>query len=59
MNNCFSKTIDECFKLLNSSPNGLSNEEAFFRENKFKTERLTKQKTEGFTKNRRVYKKVL
>lgn len=50
MNNCFSKTIDECFKLLNSSPNGLSNEEAFFRENKFKTERLTKQKTEGFTK---------
>lgn len=50
MNNCFTKTIDECFKLLNSSPNGLSNEEAFFRENKFKTERLTRQKNDGIFK---------
>ncbi len=50
MNNCFTKTVDECFKMLNSSPNGLSNEEAFFRESKFKTERLTKQKAEGFVK---------
>ena len=50
MNNCFSKTIDSCFKELSSSPNGLSKEEAFLREGRYKSERLETQKKEGFIK---------
>ncbi len=50
MNNCFSKTIDSCFKELSSSPNGLSKEEAFLREGRYKSERLETPKKEGFIK---------
>ena len=50
MNNCFSKTIDSCFKELSSSPNGLSKEEAFLREGRYKSERLEAPKKEGFIK---------
>ena len=50
MNSCYSKSIDLCFKELASSPKGLSNEEAFLREGKFRSERLDPPKHENLTK---------